>query len=533
MTDYDAQFLDPERQIRAVRSLIKRATNLTQVDRVLLMLAQRSEGRLVAIDPCGEFSRSDLRAIQAPLWQGISGEVFRSGRPQIVRDVTDDTREDVAMLRSLGARNLLTVPIIYRYRDSEGDVVKETTVGVLHALNKRHGEFDTHDQQILLILGGQASQLIAHTELYPIAHEFERTISDTIQSMSIGMLAISAEGMLFEANREMQRLGIRQEDIGKHYQDVFQKGTSFLAQLVDQVFRYRESRGTEITIETPNEEGKGEPRIYRIQVDPILNHASQRNNGFAGAVVILQDLTARREEEQMQNSFVSVISHDLRTPLTAIQGFVDTMLMAINDGMPFDEETTKEFLTIINHNSHRMLRLVNDILVLARLSKGMSLELSLRPYDFKASIDMVVESQRSFTPQFQFEVEIPEDLPEVVADQERIEQVVSNLLSNATKYSPQGGTVSVKVVRNGDQITVSVTDQGIGIPKEALSKMFGRLYRVESEKHKGIKGTGLGLYLCKTLIELHNGTIGVESEYGHGSTFYFTIPIQGPQPKNS
>ena len=249
------------------------------------------------------------------------------------------------------------------------------------------------------------------------------------------------QGMLFEANREMQR-SIRREDIGKHYQ-VFKKGTSFLAQLVEQVFRYKESRGTEIPIETTNEEGKGEPRIYRIQIDPILNHASQRNNGFAGAVVILQDLTAVREEEQMQNSFVSVISHDLRTPLTAIQGFVDTMLMAINDGMPFDEDTTKEFLTIINHNSHRMLRLVNDILVLARLSKGMSLELSLRPYDFKASIDMVVESQllHAAVP---VRVEVPEDLPEVVADQERIEQVVSDLLSNAASTSPQGGTVSVR-----------------------------------------------------------------------------------------
>lgn len=528
MTDYDAQFLDPERQIRAVRSLITRAANLAQVEKVLLMLAQRSEGRLVAIDPCGDFTSADVRNIQAPLLQGISGEVFRTGRPQMVRDASDDSREDVALLRKLGARNILTVPIIYRYRDSEGDVIKETTVGVLHAMNKRQGEFDGHDQQILIILGSQASQLIAHTELYPIANEFGETIIDTIQSMSIGMLAISAEGLVFEANREMERLGIRQDDIGKHYQDVFRKGTVFLAQLVEQVFRHKEPRGTEITIQAVNGEGKEEPRIFRIQVDPILNQASRRNNGFGGAVVILQDLTVVREEEQMSDSFVSVISHDLRTPLTAIQGFVDTMLMAINDEMPFDEETTKEFLTIINHNSHRMLRLVNDILVLARLSKGMSLELSLRPYDFRASIDMVVESQRSFTPQFQFMIEMPDDLPEVVADQERIEQVVANLLSNATKYSPQGGTVTVRVVRNRDQITVSVIDQGIGIPPDALKKMFSRLFRVESEKHKGIKGTGLGLYLCKTLIELHGGTIGVESEFGHGSTFLFTIPIQGP-----
>ncbi|NLC55542.1 MAG: GAF domain-containing protein [Armatimonadetes bacterium] len=528
MTDLDTQFLDPERQVRAVRSLILRAANLAQVEKVLIMLAQHKDGRLVAIDPCRDFTDIDLRELQVPLRQGISGEVFRTGRPQMIADTANSSQEDVDLFRRLGARNVLSVPIVYRKRDTEGDIVSETTIGVLHALNKRQGDFDAHDQQILYILGSQASQLIAHTELYPLVLEDVKTITSTIQSMSVGFLAISAEGLLFEANREMERLGIRQGDIGKHYREVFQKGTGFLAQIIDGVFRSRQSTRTDIPIEVGNGNGKTETRTYRIQVDPILNELPGRENGFGGAVVVLQDMTVMMEEEQVQDSFVSLISHDLRTPLTAIQGFVDTMLMAIGDGMPFDEETTKEFLTIISHNSHRMLRLVNDILVLARLQKGMKLELSLRPFNLVEAINMVVESQRSFSPDFQFVVNVTGEVEEIVGDQERVEQVVANLLSNATKYSPQGGTVTVDVVRDGEMVTVSVTDQGIGIPPEALKKMFGRLYRVDSEKHKGIKGTGLGLYLCKELIELHGGRIGVESEYGHGSTFYFTIPVQGP-----
>lgn len=531
MTDFETQFLDPERQVRAVRSLIARAADLAQVEKVLLMLAQRSEGRLVAIDPLGDFASEDIKQIQAPLWQGVSGEVFRTGRPQIVRDTADDTREDVPMLRKLGARNLLTVPIVYRKRDAEGDVLSETTIGVLHAMNKRHGEFDQHDQQILYILGSQASQLIAHTDLYPLAIRDMDAFTRTIQSMSIGFLAISAEGLLFEANREMERLGVRQEDIGKHYREVFRKGTAFLVDIVDQVFRSKQSTGTEIPIEVSNGDGQVQRRTYRIQVDPIINQPHGRNNGFGGAVIVLQDMTVMKEEEEFQDSFVSTISHDLRTPLTAIQGFVDTMLMAINDGTPFDEETTKEFLTIVGHNAHRMLRLVNDILVLARLSKGMQLELSLRPFNLLESIKLVVESQRSMTPEWEIRIEAPEDLPEVVGDQERIDQVVANLLTNAIKYSSPGSTVTIRVTTDGENVTVAVIDQGIGIPKEALGKMFGRLYRVQSEKHKGIKGHGLGLFLCKHLIELHGGKIGVESEYGHGSTFYFTIPIQGPQPE--
>lgn len=528
MTDFDAQFLDREKQIRAVRSLISRAINLAQVEKVLLMLAELSEGRLVAHDPSGDFSDVDISKFQAPLRQGISGEVYHTGRSQVVMDTAGDPREDVAMLRKLGARNCITVPIVYRKRDDEGEVVNETIIGVLHALNKRNGEFDSHDQQILFILGSQASQLIAHTDLYPIVVKDVINMRDTIHSMGVGVLAISAEGLIFEANKEMGVLGVRPEDIGRHYRDVFQKRTVFLADIVDKVFRSRQSQGTEIDIPTPNGDGKEEARIFRIQVDPIATDAKNRN-GFGGAVVVLQDMTTMREEEQMQDSFVSTISHDLRTPLTAIQGFVDTMLMAINDEMPFDVETTKEFLTIIMHNSHRMLRLVNDILVLARLSKGMMIELTLRPFNLKTSLNMVVESQKSFSPQFEFILETPDDLPDVTADQERIEQVVANFLSNATKYSPNGGAVTVRVTREPeDMIRVAVIDQGIGIPPEALKKMFSRLYRVESEKHKGIKGTGLGLYLCKHLIELHGGKIGVESEWGHGSTFYFTIPIQGP-----
>ncbi len=529
MADLDGPYLDREKQVKAVRSLIFRAANLTQVEKVLLMLAQRREGRLVAIDPTGEFSGVDLSQIQAPLLHGVSGDVFRTGRPQIVADTALDAREDAAMLRKLGARSFLTVPIVYRKRDAEGDVVSEAIIGVLHAMNKRQGEFDTHDQQILSILGSQASQLIAHTDLYPFAVEDVIAVTSAIHSMGVGVLAISAEGLVFEANREMEKLGVSQDDIGKHYGDAFQKSTQFLSQMVDQVFRLRESTRTELTLHLPNGEGKEEQRFFRIQIDPIMKQATGANNGFGGAVVVLQDLTVVHEEEQMQNSFVSVISHDLRTPLTSIQGFVDTMLMAINDGMPFDEETTKEFLSIIGHNSHRMLRLVNDILVLARLSKNMKLELSLRPFDLKHAIGMVVESQRSFTPNFEFAVEMPDSLPEVIADQERIEQVIANLLSNATKYSPSGTTITTRVTVEGDMITVAVVDQGIGIPEDALKKMFGRLFRVESEAHRGKPGTGLGLYLCKHLIEIHGGHIGVDSTYGKGSTFWFTIPLTGPQ----
>ncbi|MDH7569322.1 MAG: ATP-binding protein [Armatimonadota bacterium] len=532
MTDFDGNILDRDKQVQAVRSLIQRAANLAQVERVLLMLADRSKGRLMAIDPSGDFSDVELSELQAPLWQGLSGEVYRTGRSQVVADVSTDPREDVALLRRIGARNVLSVPIVYRKRDAEGDIVSEQTIGVLHALNKREGEFDSHDQQILYILGSQASQLIAHTDLYPMAIADLEAHHAALQSMGVGVVAISAEGLLYEANQWMGVLGIHQEDVGRHYREVFQKGTKFLCDIVDSVFATKKPSGTEIPIHTPGPDGKEEQRTFRIQVDPILKGPGNERNGFGGAVVVLQDMTVMREEEQMQDSFVSVISHDLRTPLTAIQGFVDTMLMAINDGMPFDEETTKEFLTIIGHNSHRMLRLVNDILVLARLSKGMSLELTLRPYNLKESITMVVESQRSFTPQFEFIIDFDDSITEIVADQERIEQVVANLLSNATKYSPDGGAVTVRVTRQGEMVKVEVIDQGIGIPKEALDKMFGRLFRVESEKHKGIKGTGLGLYLCKELIRLHGGTIGVESEYGHGSNFYFTIPIAGPQQNN-
>ncbi len=166
-----------------------------------------------------------------------------------------------------------------------------------------------------------------------------------------------------------------------------------------------------------------------------------------------------------------------------------------------------------------------DLLNLSRIESGRTLELVLTEVDLGRLTDRVVESQRSYTNNHQFDLIMPSDLPKITADQDKIEQVLTNLLSNAIKYSPDGGKITISARQVGENVAVSVSDQGIGIPEEHLGKLFTRFHRVDSRDARKQYGTGIGLYLVKHLVEAHRGEITVESQVGEGSTFTFVLPV--------
>jgi two-component system phosphate regulon sensor histidine kinase PhoR len=267
----------------------------------------------------------------------------------------------------------------------------------------------------------------------------------------------------------------------------------------------------EIMLAVPDE------RIFRVQSEPIVADDGQA----MGWVVVLEDVTDIRQAEQLKTSFVAAASHELRTPLTSIRGFVATLLQAGEGG--FDWETQAEFLEIVDTEAERLGQLLDDLLNTARIESGMAIQFNFQGVDLNLVIKGVVKLQSSYVRGHTIEVEC-EGLPPVQADEAKIIQVLNNLLGNAIKYSPNGGTITISAAEEDGGVRISVSDQGMGIPKEALSKMFQRFYRVEGSHMVGIKGTGLGLYLIKHLIDGHNGRIWVESEFGQGSTFSFWIP---------
>lgn len=241
---------------------------------------------------------------------------------------------------------------------------------------------------------------------------------------------------------------------------------------------------------------------------------------IAGALVAFRDVTFEREVERMKNEFVATVSHELRTPLASLLGFSELMLTRT-----LPEEKTREFLGIIHRESQRLNTLINDFLDLQRIESG-RVSYTLEPLDLAG---LVREMAALFAndAQHPLTLDLPEDLPPPLGDRDRIRQVLQNLLSNAVKFSPAGGEIVIAARATGDGgVEVSVSDHGLGIPAEALPKLFGKFYRVDSSDRREIGGTGLGLALCKEIITAHQGRIWVESRLGAGTTFRFTLPVE-------
>ncbi len=246
-----------------------------------------------------------------------------------------------------------------------------------------------------------------------------------------------------------------------------------------------------------------------------------------GAVAVLRDATELRRTERLRRELTANVSHELRTPLTSIKGFTETLL----DGAMRDEATCRRFLTIIQSEVDRLVKLVDDLLDLSRL-ESRHVTLDLQPVDVGALAAHTADKLRPLADAggLTLLVQAP---PGVVApaDRDRLEQVLTNLIDNALKYTPPGGRVEVSVVPRGEEVEVTVSDTGRGIPPEDLPHVFERFYRVDRSRTRGSGGTGLGLAIARHIVEAHGGRISVRSRPGEGTTFTVTLPRNGgPRP---
>ncbi len=244
------------------------------------------------------------------------------------------------------------------------------------------------------------------------------------------------------------------------------------------------------------------------------------NDSGPCGVAIVRDISQIREVDRLKSEFVSMVSHDLRTPLAVIKGYAATLL---NPLLKLDEERQRRFIKGINDASDRLTRLIDNILSVSRLESG-RFKLNPQTFDLSEVVLRVAQSFRSSSGKHQIVVNLPGDSLRIRADRDQIEQVLTNLLGNAVKYSPEGGEIAVTVRVGDGEIGIEVSDQGIGIPRSQISRVFEKYYRGDEAVARRVSGTGLGLYICKSIVEAHGGRIWVESEPGHGSTFHISLP---------
>lgn len=255
-------------------------------------------------------------------------------------------------------------------------------------------------------------------------------------------------------------------------------------------------------------------QFFSVRLVPLIDEG-----GFS-LLLFLRDITEEKKVETIKKDFVANVSHELRTPLASIKGYSETLL----DGAMDDKATTMDFLRVIDRHATRMARLIDDLLILSRLESHQMTIVS-EPLDLR---ELVISTAKGFEKQAQdkgvgLTVDLPEGLPKVLGDKDRLEQVVVNLLDNAIKYTPSGGVVKVGARPDGPEVVVDIADTGLGIPPEDISRIFERFYRVDKARSRDLGGTGLGLAIVKHIIQGHNGRLNVKSAPGKGSTFSFSV----------
>ena len=341
--------------------------------------------------------------------------------------------------------------------------------------------------------------------------ENERTKLGTLfLHMTDGVVAFSRDGTVIQSNPAAEQMLGRAIPIGG--------GESY-----DTLFSDVAPLQGVLAVEQPGYLD-GEREVDGRSLELLLTPFDQERLG--GVLVVIHDVTEQRKTEEMRREFVANVSHELRTPLTNIRSYAETL--ADNAG-EIPPETEKNFLGVILNESDRMTHIVQDLLTLSRFDSGRS-ELNLAPFDFGEAVRDVYQANRLEAQRHghTMELELPEGLPEIVGDRERILQVMMNVVSNSIKYTPDGGRIRLSAGLQGKWVWMEVTDNGIGIPKEDRGRIFERFYRVDKARSRESGGTGLGLSIAKEIVDRHQGTIELVDRPGPGLTVRITLLVEGP-----
>jgi PAS domain S-box-containing protein len=407
------------------------------------------------------------------------------------------------LVRELGFQSYMGVPLITRGR----------TLGVISFVVAESGRrYGPADLALAEDLARRASTAIENAQLYREVEERAQA-ARVLETVADGVFLVDVEGIVRLWNRAAEAITklVRSEVVGRRADEVL-PGWQDLAARVPVAGAPGPATATTFPLELGGEERW--LSISGVGLDE-------------GTVYAFRDFTEERALEQIRQDLVSTVSHELRTPLAAIYG---SALTLAREDLELEEATHTKLLEVIVEESARLAEIVNDLLLASQLDAGV-LEVHVEPCDAHALAASVLDAARTHLPEGMRIGLDPsrEDVPQVCADEGQLRQVLTNLIDNAVKYSPDGGDVKVRLEAAGEYVRFTVADKGLGIPPTEQSRIFEKFYRLDPDMTRGIGGTGLGLYICRELVRRVHGRIWVEPNDGRGSIFHVEIPV-APEP---
>ena len=331
-------------------------------------------------------------------------------------------------------------------------------------------------------------------------------LSTLFLHMTDGVVAFGPTGLMIHCNPAATKMLARNLDPTVTFDSVFGEDAEFQKLLTLKRSEY---------LECQKRAGDRELELF------MAPFSSDQSVG--GAMVVIHDVTEQRKSEQTRREFVANVSHELRTPLTNVKSYAETILSAGDDLPP---ELRNNFLGVIVSEADRMTRIVKDLLTLTKFDYG-KMEMNISRFSFAEAVQNVHKAVALDAQNHghTLTLDCPDDLPSVDGDRERIEQVIMNIVSNAIKYTPDGGKIAITAGTAGKSVFVRISDNGIGIPEKDLPRLFERFYRVDKARSRESGGTGLGLSIAKEILNQHKGDIRIESVYGEGTDVTITLPI--------
>jgi signal transduction histidine kinase len=423
--------------------------------------------------------------------------IARSRHPLLLTSISQ--RADLALLAHRGVAAALGVPIM----DEDG-----TIRGALTVVSSTDQGFSSTDLRHLSALAAQASIAIRNAELHDKLLRQQALLEAVIRDISDGLVVVNESGQILVANPTARALIVA---------DSFSE-LPLSDRLAAMAANLRDGPTSTLEAELQLRDADGKERICQAFATRI---DEPEVRGYVA--VLLHDITAHRQEMQERTEFVSMVSHELRNPLHSLNGFLKVVLQGRAGVL---NETQQEFLSLASMQVEQLKGRIGELLEFNRLEAG---RLSLHPNegDLGAVVRATIQRVQMQAEQAGIRLidEVPADLPLVFIDSERIGQVLTNLVENAIKATSGEGTIRVLARVSDDELTVAVSDTGVGIPKAELAKIFGRFYQLRNKGTRHAGHLGLGLTICQQIVEGHQGRIWVESEEGHGSTFFFTLPL--------